>query len=71
MPLPKFRRTAGDHVNIQGFQGPLSFPISDDTGVARIDHDLGSKWHLFGSYRIYKLRDVFYGANRHRRIRAW
>jgi len=57
MPLPNVVKggTATDQINIQGYQGPLSFPISDDTGVIRIDHDLGSKWHLFGSYRIYKL----------------
>jgi len=56
MPLPNFVR-AGDQVNTQGFQGPVSLPTTDDTGVVRIDHDLGSKWHLFGSYRIYKLEN--------------
>ncbi len=57
MPLPNVVKggTAVDQINIQGYDGPLSFPISDDTGVIRIDHDLGSKWHLFSSYRIYKL----------------
>lgn len=55
MPLPN-NLLSGDHVNTQGFKGPVDLPTSDDTGVVRIDHDLGAKWHLFGSYRIYKLR---------------
>lgn len=54
MPHANYVST-GDNVNTQGFRANYSSPITDDTGVARVDHDLGQKWHLMGSYRMYKL----------------
>ena len=41
--------------NVAGFTGNMAIPQSDNFGVARIDHDFGSKWHFMGSYRYYKL----------------
>src|ERR1700761_6084499 len=46
--------TYGDRLNTCGFIGNLTFPLTNDFGVARIDHDFGSKWRFFSSYRIYK-----------------
>ena len=46
----------GDQLNIVGYQGQIYSPVADDTGVARLDHDFGKKWHFMTSYRIYKLR---------------
>jgi hypothetical protein len=44
-----------DGVNTQGFKGNMALPQKDDFGVARLDHDFGSKWHFNSSYRIYRL----------------
>src|SRR6266513_5080026 len=41
--------------NIGGFRGNYSVPQSDNFGVARLDHDFGSKWHFYSSYRYFKL----------------
>jgi len=67
MPLPNDPSCAGtsvtgvlagsrcDGVNEQGFKANMLVPQSDNFGVARIDHDFGSKWHFNSSYRYYKL----------------
>jgi hypothetical protein len=45
----------GDHgLNTCGFQGNLTFPLSNDFGVVRLDHDFGDKWRFFGSYRYFR-----------------
>ncbi|HEX5423051.1 MAG TPA: carboxypeptidase-like regulatory domain-containing protein [Candidatus Acidoferrales bacterium] len=46
--------TRCDGVNEQGFKANLLTPERSDFGVARIDHDFGSKWHLMSSYRVYR-----------------
>ena len=61
MPLPNDRSCGAlvgsrcDTVNEQGFKANMSIPQNDNFGVARIDHDFGSKWHFNSSYRYYKL----------------
>ncbi len=37
------------------FTGNMSVPQTSNFGVARIDHDFGSRWHFYSSYRYYKL----------------
>lgn len=45
----------GDNgLNTCGYNGNLTFPLSNDFGVVRIDHDFGSKWRFFSSYRYYR-----------------
>ncbi|MGB9467139.1 MAG: carboxypeptidase-like regulatory domain-containing protein, partial [Candidatus Acidiferrum sp.] len=44
-----------DGVNEQAFRANYSTPYTSNFGVARIDHDFGSKWHFNSSYRYYKL----------------
>ncbi len=44
-----------DRVNEQGFTANVALPYRSDFGVARLDHDFGSKWHFNSSYRYYKL----------------
>lgn len=45
----------GDHgLNTCGFIGQLSYPLSTNFGVVRIDHDFGAKWRLFSTYRYYR-----------------
>ena len=44
-----------DGVNVQGFKANMAAPQTDNFGVARLDHDFGSKWHFNTSYRYYKL----------------
>ena len=41
----------GDHLNICGFRGPYSLAIAEDNLIGRIDHDFGSKWHAYTTYR--------------------
>ena len=45
--------TAQGRVNTQCFRANLSYPLSTNFGVARIDHDFGPKWRFFGSYRYF------------------
>jgi len=44
-----------DGVNEQAFRANYSLPYSSNFGVARLDHDFGSKWHFNSSYRYYRL----------------
>jgi hypothetical protein len=44
-----------DGVNEIGFKANVSLPQTSNFGVARVDHDFGSKWHFTTSYRYYKL----------------
>jgi hypothetical protein len=45
---------AGDHgLNTCGYLANLSYPLSNNFGVARLDHDFGSKWRFFSSYRYF------------------
>jgi hypothetical protein len=43
-----------DGLNTCGYIGQLSYPLSNDFGVVRIDHDFGAKWRFFSSYRYYR-----------------
>ncbi|MGC2831294.1 MAG: carboxypeptidase-like regulatory domain-containing protein [Candidatus Acidiferrum sp.] len=44
-----------DGVNEIGYKANISLPYSSNFGVARIDHDFGSKFHFNASYRYYTL----------------
>jgi hypothetical protein len=44
----------GDRLNTFGYRGDLSYPLRDDFGVVRLDHDFGSKLRWFTSYRMWK-----------------
>jgi Carboxypeptidase regulatory-like domain len=44
-----------DGVNEIGFKSNVSLPQTSNFGVARLDHDFGSKWHFNSSYRYYKV----------------
>jgi Carboxypeptidase regulatory-like domain len=44
-----------DGNNILGFLANVGVPQNDNFGVARLDHDFGSKWHFMSSYRYYHL----------------
>jgi hypothetical protein len=52
VPLPN-DLNAGDRLNTFGFQAPVSIPQSQNFVVGRLDHDFGSKWRWFSSYRWY------------------
>jgi hypothetical protein len=45
---------AGDGLNTCGYLSNLSYPLGNDFGVVRIDHDFGAKWRFFGSYRYFR-----------------
>ncbi len=45
----------GDHgLNTCGYTANLTYPLANDFGVVRIDHDFGAKWRFFSSYRYYR-----------------
>ncbi len=41
--------------NVGVFTGNMAVPQTSNFGVARLDHDFGSKWHFMSSYRYYNL----------------
>jgi len=43
-----------DGANEVAFQANYAIPFTSNFGVARLDHDFGSKWHFNTSYRYYK-----------------
>ena len=45
-----------DGVNILGYAGTLSVPISSKFAVTRIDHDFSPKQHFMASYRYYNIK---------------
>jgi hypothetical protein len=45
-----------DGVNTLGFKANITLPQSSNNAAVRIDHDFGSKWHWFASYRYYYLQ---------------
>ncbi|HEY2016184.1 MAG TPA: carboxypeptidase-like regulatory domain-containing protein, partial [Bryobacteraceae bacterium] len=47
--------TRCDGVNEIGYKSNISVPQKSNFGVARIDHDFGSRWHFMSSYRYYNL----------------
>ena len=44
-----------DGVNEIGYKANVEVPYTSNFGVARLDHDFGSKFHFNSSYRYYKL----------------
>lgn len=45
---------AGDHgLNSCGYSASLHYPLSNNFGVFRLDHDFGAKWRFFSSYRYF------------------
>jgi hypothetical protein len=40
-------------LNTCGYLSTLSYPLSTNFGVMRIDHDFGSKWRFYSSYRYF------------------
>jgi hypothetical protein len=44
-----------DGVNTIGYKANVEIPYTSNFGVARLDHDFGSKFHFNASYRYYKL----------------
>jgi hypothetical protein len=45
---------AGDGLNTCGYLSNLSYPLGNDFGVVRVDHDFGAKWRFFASYRYFR-----------------
>jgi hypothetical protein len=43
-----------DGVNVLAFQSNYPLKWIDDFGVVRLDHDFGSKWHFYTTYRYYR-----------------
>jgi len=44
-----------DGVNEVGYKSNIAIPQTSNFGVARLDHDFGSKWHFNAAYRYYTL----------------
>src|SRR5467141_1704728 len=45
-----------DGLNVLKFQANMALPWDDNIGVLRLDHDFGSKWHFYSTYRYYHMR---------------
>jgi hypothetical protein len=54
VPLANDCANYGDHLNYCGFRGAYSLAVKEDNIISRIDHDFGSKWHAYGTYRYYR-----------------
>jgi len=50
--------TTCDSLNTVGYISKVHTPQTSNFFVARIDHDFGSKWHFFSSYRYYLLQNL-------------
>lgn len=54
MEPPGNDTTQGDGLNTIGFSAFGKFPVSDDFGLVRVDHDFGSRLHWTASYRHFR-----------------
>ncbi|MGA2578766.1 MAG: carboxypeptidase regulatory-like domain-containing protein [Bryobacteraceae bacterium] len=43
----------GDGLNTECYAANLAYPLSTNFAVVRVDHDFGSKWRFFSSYRYF------------------
>ena len=43
----------GDRLNTFGYRAPLSYPLTTDFGVVRVDHDFSDNWRFYSSYRYF------------------
>ncbi|MBO0720622.1 MAG: carboxypeptidase regulatory-like domain-containing protein [Blastocatellia bacterium] len=48
----------GDNFNTQGYLSTIRAPLTSDFHVARLDHDFGSKWRFFTSWRAQHINNV-------------
>jgi hypothetical protein len=44
-----------DGLNVLAFRSQTSLPWKDNFAVLRLDHDFGSKWHFYSTYRYYHM----------------
>jgi Carboxypeptidase regulatory-like domain len=44
-----------DGLNVLAFRANMALPWKDNIGVLRLDHDFGSRWHFYSSYRYYHM----------------
>jgi len=52
---PYYASNGGDGYNVEGFLSSIRAPLTENSYVARVDHDFGDKWRLFASYRYMRL----------------
>jgi len=45
-----------DGLNVLAFRSSAALPWDDNFGVLRLDHDFGSKWHFYSTYRYYHMQ---------------
>jgi hypothetical protein len=58
MPKPNdsyYASNGGDGYNVEGFLSSIRQPLTENSYVARVDHDFGDKWRFFASYRYMRL----------------
>ena len=58
MPLPNEFQTSGDLYNTQGFLSTIRAPLTQNSYVARIDHDFGTRNRFFATYRYMSLTNL-------------
>jgi hypothetical protein len=52
---PYYASNGGDGYNVEGYLSSIRAPLTENSYVARVDHDFGDKWRLFASYRYMRL----------------
>ncbi len=58
MPLPNEFKNTGDLYNTQGFQSTIRAPLTQNSYVARLDHDFGTRNRFFATYRYMTLTNL-------------
>src|SRR5262249_30524460 len=58
MPLPNEFKNNGDQYNTQGFLSTIRAPLTQNSYVARIDHDFGDRNRFFATYRYMSLSNL-------------
>jgi hypothetical protein len=55
---PYYGSNGADGYNVQGFLSTVRQPLSQNSYVARVDHDFGEKNRLFATYRYMRLTNL-------------
>jgi hypothetical protein len=58
LPLPNEFKNNGDLYNTQGFLSTIRAPLTQNSHVARIDHDFGTRNRFFATYRYMTLTNL-------------
>jgi hypothetical protein len=58
MPMPNEFLNTGDRYNTQGYRSTIRTPLAQNSYVARVDHDFGTRNRFFATYRYMTLSNL-------------